>query len=57
MTVVIQPKLPQISRDSELDEEIDLAAAGNAVLGNQGIRYSGRENTKNELKLTSPYSS
>jgi len=40
--------VPQVSRgsESELDEEIELAATGNAIVENQSIKYSGRENTK-----------
>ena len=40
--------VPQVSRgsESELDEEIELAATGNTVVGKQSIKYFGRENTK-----------
>jgi hypothetical protein len=45
--------VPQVSRgsESELDEEIELAATGNAVVGNQSIKYSDRENTRKWVRI------
>ena len=58
--MVIQPNLTwrllggrsrKFREDSDFDEEIDLAAAGSIVVGNQGNRCSGRENTKTYIPV------